>query len=212
VPYGEMHTKIVAPRRRRHPSGRHVRAQRPRRRAILRRCCARPIRTSARTRAFRSLTCNPSRLENYRAGQALRLPSTTARRPSTTTRRTSIARASRTQERLDLGRSPGEGAPVDPQDDPAGPVYGFHYPTSLHRLYSPLAGHGGEYFDKELTRTLIDSGSSIKALQWFIRPALQARRRAHAPAGAGPGHGGRRRPGVPDGALRHGVRLDRADR
>ena len=54
------------------------------------------------------------------------------------------------------------------KDDPSGPVFGFQYQTSLHRLYSPFAGHGGEYFDRDLTRTLLDGGASIKALQWFV--------------------------------------------
>ncbi|MGH2370055.1 MAG: ABC transporter substrate-binding protein, partial [Chloroflexota bacterium] len=54
------------------------------------------------------------------------------------------------------------------KDDPSGPVFGFQHPTSLHNLYAPFAGQAGEYFDKELTKTVIDSGPSVKALQWFL--------------------------------------------
>jgi multiple sugar transport system substrate-binding protein len=54
------------------------------------------------------------------------------------------------------------------KDDPNRPVHGFQYATSLHRFYSPFAGQGGEYFDKDLTKTLLDSGASVKALQWFL--------------------------------------------
>ena len=54
------------------------------------------------------------------------------------------------------------------KDDPNRPVFGFEYRTTLHRFYSPFAGHGGEYFDKDLTKTLLDAGTSIKALQWFL--------------------------------------------
>ena len=98
------------------------------------------------------------------------------------------------------------------RDDPAGPVWGFEYRTTLHRFYSPFAGHGGEYFDKDLTRTRVRRRAVGAGPAVVPRPALQARRLAHAPAGR-PGAAGRRwGPGLPHGPLRHGVHLDRAHR
>jgi multiple sugar transport system substrate-binding protein len=52
--------------------------------------------------------------------------------------------------------------------DPDHMIYGFDFNSfDPHWFYGIFAGQGGEYFDKDLTHTLLDQGNSIKALQWF---------------------------------------------
>ena len=52
--------------------------------------------------------------------------------------------------------------------DPDHTIYGFDFNSfDPHWFYGIFAGQGGEYFDKDLTHTLLDQGNSIKALQWF---------------------------------------------
>lgn len=48
------------------------------------------------------------------------------------------------------------------------PQWGFQFSTDLHWFYPIFAQHGGAYFDRDLTRTLLDSAASIAALEFFV--------------------------------------------
>lgn len=195
VPYGEMHTKIVAlvaggtP-----PDGMSVPSDRAAE-LILRRVLRETDSYVSKHKSVPVADVYPSRLENYKAGGKLYALPIDNGAEAIYYNKAHFDRAGVPYPKNDWTWDDllEKARRLTRRDDPTGPVYGFHYPISLHRLYSPLAGHGGEYFDKELTRTLIDSGTSIKALQWFldlrckhgVAPTLQQARDLATAGGGG---------------------------
>lgn len=170
IPYGELHTKIVAlvaggtP-----PDGMSVPSDRAPE-LIMRRLLRENDAYLSRDKAVPVADVYPARLENYKLGGKLyALPIDNG--------------AEAVYYNKELFDRAGVPYPKDDwtwddllekarrltrKDDPAGPVWGFEYRTTLHRLYSPFTGHGGEYFDKDLTKTIVDGGPAVKALQWFL--------------------------------------------
>ncbi len=184
IPYGELHTKIVTlvaggtP-----PDGMSVPSDRAAE-LIMRRLLRENDTYLGRDKSVPVADVYPARLENYRSGGKLYALPVDNGAEAVYYNKEHFDRAGvpypkddwTWDDLLEKARR------LTRKDDPAGPVWGFEYRTTLHRFYSPFAGHGGVVL-RQGPHPHGDRRRPLRAGPAVVpRPALQARRLAHAPA------------------------------